>query len=115
MPGTTKKPAARRKRQPTLDDLQEANRILTAENNQLRGRVEDLRERLNYADDAKASAREASAQLVKEAERLRTELVASKDARFEVARLEGVLQGLERAGKIDPPKDPYASGIHFER
>lgn len=64
--------------------------------------IDTLREQLKWREDARDGYYEGNKVLKVENERLRKELDATERARMDVARLEGVLQGLERAGKIDP-------------
>jgi flagellar biosynthesis/type III secretory pathway protein FliH len=78
-----------------IESLQEERRELIATNN-------THVERLKWREEALASAKQASATLERENERLRKELEKAEHSRYENARLEGVLQGLERAGKIEP-------------
>lgn len=83
----------------------EQERSLEAEVRRLEGKIFDLCERVKYCDEAIASSRAATAQIAKELETVRKERDANAKASLEVARLNGVLQGLERAGKIEtvPP------------
>lgn len=97
---TTPKTAVKPSKKPTERELELEKQV-----QDLQYKLDDLQERLRYADEAKASAREASQHLAKELEQVRKERDVYAHAPHEVSRLEGVLQGLERAGKIEPAPD----------
>jgi uncharacterized coiled-coil DUF342 family protein len=94
----TKRPA--RAKQP-VRNLDEEVQRLQQEVSSLRERVSSLLEQLKWREDARDGYKASADRLSEENKRLLTQLNASHDARFEVSRLEGVLQGLERAGKIE--------------
>lgn len=71
--------------------------------------ITELRREVDYLKELGISQKEAKEASQREAgtyraenERLRKELNIAEQHRLEAARLEGVIQGLERAGKIDP-------------
>lgn len=82
--------------------LTDREKALQAEVETLQAELQRMLERIEWGNEARASAREANTHLAKELERMRTERDAAIQARYDVARLEGVLQGLERAGKLEP-------------
>lgn len=92
-----------------------APRVNVGDVTQLEGRVREylkqiedlnatisyLRDQLTWREEARDGHKAAADTLAGENKRLRERLDQTADARLEVARLEGVLYGLERAGKIE--------------
>ncbi len=96
-----------------IADLKRENDDIVAINKGLEVKFTAMEQTLKYAEDARASARESAAVLKQQLDNALKERDAYKPAALEVARLNGVLEGLERAGKIDPApatSDPFTMG-----
>lgn len=84
---------------------------LVAQIEQLTRSINDQKEALKYAEDARTSAREANAELKKQIDRLQAKADESDRLAAQVQGLQGYIDALRDAGMAPPPRDPYAAPV----
>jgi len=81
---------------------------LVSQIQRLESELESTKTSLRYCEDARASAREANAELKKQLDEVRAKAQSADMLAAQVQGLQGYIDALRDAGMAPPPRDPHA-------